>query len=199
MELYKLFFDTKSTGTTKGVDLVVEIESQDGTLEKDYTTYLGGYGVFPYSLSGEVYDELLRRMLVDEGRLYKKRYFKRLIAHIAMYETTIAETTLELILKLTREQRTPLTLIEAINLFIKRNIQLTQDQVFNVIALLRRYREHDEFTDKLMVLAYESYKWTLSFELFRPYILNMIEKEETVRHLNLYEMLKDATLGDLKR
>lgn len=46
----------------------------------------------------------------------------------------------------------------------------------------------------MLVEAFTRFQWTLDYEIFQPYIESLIDAEESERHMNLYEMLKDATL-----
>ena len=104
--------------------IILQLDSAFGKLEKDYNKYIE-LTCFPYGIGETGYNSLLKTISGN----FKRRHFKRVIAHMAKYSSTLPAASWELICQICRQQKIPMTLYEISALLIQRN--LIRNQVSN--------------------------------------------------------------------
>lgn len=107
-------------------ELVISLETAFGTLEKDYNKYLG-MSVFPYSVGNTGYYYLFKIISED----FRRKCFKRTIAHFAKYSKSLPDNIWDLIVDICREKKIPMTLYEICSLFIRKNLLSSQVNIFS--------------------------------------------------------------------
>ena len=107
-----------------------------GEVEKDYNKYLTS-SLFHYSIGEKGYQTLLEILKTD----YKRKYFKKLIAHIARFSTDISNENLALIADICYEQKIAFTLVETAQLFIQNGVINRPDQLAIIIEKLRFFKD----------------------------------------------------------
>ena len=108
-----LDFESKNYKLDSIAQLVVKFDTTYGGVVKDYNEYLKE-SVFHYSLGEANYSMILE--ILKEN--YKRKFFKRTIAHIARFNAEVSEKNLNSILQICKEEKIPLTLLEIAYLFI---------------------------------------------------------------------------------
>ena len=116
--------------------LQVNFDTTYGGVEKDYNKYLKST-LFNYSLGEVGYEHLLQVVAVD----FRRRYFKKLISHMARFSTDISEKNLKLIADICYEQKAGLTLIEIAYLFMNNGIINRPGQLIAIIEKLRFFKD----------------------------------------------------------
>ena len=118
--------------------------SNQGEVEKDYNKYLTS-NLFHYSVGEKGYKCILQII----GSDYKRKYFKKCIAHIARFSSDISTENLKLITDICYDQKIAFTLLEAAQLFIQNGVINRPDQLAIIIEKLRFFKDLADSSEQL--------------------------------------------------
>jgi len=166
--------------------LTLDFSTNYGDIEKDYNKYLT-YNVFHFPIGEAGY----RALLEMQQAQYKRRYFKRIIAHIARYESDISVKNLELIVSICSEQKIALTLIEVAELFMKNGIINRPEQFTVIIEKLRFFKDLADSSEHLARSFAKYTKRPFSIDLLGPHLDLLMQYGKNDKYMPVFDRMKE--------
>jgi len=166
--------------------LTLDFSTNYGDIEKDYNKYLT-YNVFHFPIGEAGY----RALLEMQQAQYKRRYFKRIIAHIARYESDISIKNLELIVNICSEQKIALTLIEVAELFMKNGIINRPEQFTVIIEKLRFFKDLADSSEHLARSFAKYTKRPFSIDLLGPHLDLLMQYSKNDKYMPIFDRMKE--------
>ncbi|KAL4502114.1 hypothetical protein ABPG72_000349 [Tetrahymena utriculariae] len=163
-----------------------------GDLQRDYKQYLEET-VFGKALEYIGYNSLLEVCSVH----YKRKFFKKILTHMITYRAKLDKTTLDLIVKICREQKLGLTLFEFTYLLVNNpNSKITQQQFIQLLNNIKTFEEVHEDIETL-VRVYLSANINRKFEnkILESYINSLIRIKNINKLMSMLERFRDFFLA----
>ncbi len=179
-------FKPEQLELTASDKLTLDFSTNYGDIEKDYNKYLT-YNVFHFPIGEAGY----RALLEVQQAQYKRRHFKRIIAHIARYESDISIKNLELIVNICSEQKIALTLIEVAELFMKNGIINRPEQFRVVIEKLRFFKDLADSSENLVKSFCKYTKLPFSIDLLGPHLDLLMQYGKNEKYMPIFDRMKD--------
>ena len=101
--------------------LKIEIETFYGQTSRNYNNYVKE-SIFKYSIGELGYSILLESQIEN----YKRKHFKRILAHIVLYNKSVSDKLLNQILIIGRKEKIGITILEFVHLLLKNKIEFSQ-------------------------------------------------------------------------
>lgn len=165
--------------------LHLNIETNFGLVEKDYNKYLSA-SIFHYNLGDAGYQAILECLKDD----YKRRYFKKVISHMARYGTEVSIKNLELISDILYEAKAGLTLIESAQLLIQNGLLHRPDQLAVIVNKLRLFKDLSDSCEHLAKSFAHYTGLPLSIEFLGPHLDLLMKFGKKERFMTIFDRVR---------